>query len=111
MPLCIVEKNGRSAPVIICDVCLEPITDARDGNYEWISRTPGKSHVPCPLSFTHKKCSDEFERKNLDLIRQDALGSISNMELLCLPIYLGNNLNIDWKKAEQIAVDMSELIG
>lgn len=104
MPICMLEREGRSCPVVLCDVCMEVIAEAADGNYEWFPHR--NTAIPVPVSFTHKGCSQEFERQQAPM--QGGEGS-SSMELMCFPIYLGNNLKLDWSKAEQNARDMLDL--
>jgi len=107
MPICMVEQDGRSGPRVLCDVCMEVIVSADDGNYEWFPhQEASKSHIPVPVCFTHKRCSDQFERTQSPLHKGDYP---SNMELRCFPIYLGNALRLDWDKAKQHAFDMSDL--
>ena len=91
MPLEVRVRNGMCCPVVVCDHCGEVIEDAQEGNYEF----PLDGG---PVFFTHKgRCSLAFEEANGG---QDAWGV---MELSVLPIYLGNNLKLDWKKAKQWA--------
>ena len=103
MPICMVDKNGISAPIVLCDVCGEVITKAIDGNYEWVPREePSKRHIPVPVCFTHKRCSNEFERQHAPQ------GGVScNHELLYFPLYLGNNLELDWEMAKRYAGDIA----
>jgi hypothetical protein len=79
--------------VVVCDLCGKEITDARDGNCQWpmeAAERPGGAAV----FFTHKGCCHAFEEKN----RGPLWGAI---ELECLPIYLGNNLGLDWPQAKR----------
>jgi hypothetical protein len=77
-------------PVVVCDHCGEVIKDAKEGNYEFHAGGG-------PVFFTHKRCCRAFE---------EAYGGRRMWwwcSLECLPIYLGNNLKLDWEKAKQWA--------
>jgi hypothetical protein len=97
MPLIIREENNCSCPLVICDHCGQPITDARHGNYQW---RMGKkdSDFGNRIFFTHKKCCKAFEDDH-----KEAGFRWGAIELACFPIYLGNNLAIDWNQARHIA--------
>jgi hypothetical protein len=94
MPLRIrVKEDALHCPVVVCDLCGKEITDARDGNYQWkmvAAERPGGAVIV----FTHKRCCHAFEEKN----RAAMWGA---MEMECLPIYLGNNLRLDWPEAKR----------
>jgi hypothetical protein len=97
MPLIIENQRGRDCPVVVCDHCGRQIEDAKEGNYQWQHEGDNAGKI----FFTHKACCWAFESKSGE--REFWL----SMELTCLPIYLGNNLNLDWRKARSTA----ELLG
>jgi hypothetical protein len=101
MPLVIKAAGDVSKPVVICDHCGEEIAEARQGNYQWRMSDAGKG-IEGRVYFTHKHCCHAFEQVNPD----PCWGS---MELECLPVYLANNLGIDWKKANRTAGLMASM--
>lgn len=105
MPIKMVVRNDRTAPIVFCDYCEKPITDAHDGNYEWRGHTG--SDEPEPVFFTHKRCSQAFETANPDLGGKGGW-MWAAMELLVFPLYLANNLEIDPDEAKEHAVQMSQ---
>jgi hypothetical protein len=102
MPLQIKLEEGRDRPVIVCDHCGEEITDARDGNYQWKVSAEG-DRAEGHLYFTHKGCCRAFEAAN----RGDH--DWYAMELACLPIFLGNNLNLNWVEAKKQAAVLASI--
>jgi hypothetical protein len=88
MPLRIVSDGGIDRPLVSCDYCRHTIDDATDGNYQWI-------HGEGTLYFTHKQCCHAFE--------QARPGDWSADELQFLPLFLGNSLHVNWKKANSRA--------
>jgi hypothetical protein len=52
---------GRAYPVIVCDHCGKPITDAKDGNTVWReSRFSRNEEQFIPIYHTHKLCNWTF---------------------------------------------------
>ncbi|MBA5868015.1 MAG: hypothetical protein GDA67_15080 [Nitrospira sp. CR1.3] len=103
MPIRIIELNGKSAPVVICDVCNEQINHATKGNYEWVhgERDGAGSYI----FFTHKECSEKFRQKYPKA--NDA--HIHWCPLAAFPIYLGKNLELDWEEAMETATNFSDI--
>jgi hypothetical protein len=94
MPLVIRNVGSHDLPVIVCDYCGEQIQNAQEGNYQWRMRPDHPEANIHRIYFTHKKCCDAFETANH---HEDDWWAA--MELDCLPIYIGNNLELDWKAA------------
>ena len=81
-------EQGRDCPIVICDHCGKPITDARNGNCEW---PVGGG----PVSFTHKACCHAFDETH---------GGRKNwgyFELSYFSLYLDTNLHVDRKKQRE----------
>jgi hypothetical protein len=95
--LCIVDEKGRSCPQVFCDYCQERILTAREGNYQFLMGF--KSGERAEIFFTHKRCCHAFEQTH----PAPAGFFWGAMELKCLPIYLGNTLQLEWKKAKATA--------
>lgn len=98
----VVDRDQRLAPQIFCDHCGEQITDAKDGNYQWeydeqLKPTDGQVY------FTHKRCCLAFEHA------RGGRSGWAAMELCCLPVYMAANLRLDWKKAKELAAQMSAM--
>lgn len=87
-----VVENGKSCPVVLCDHCGERITGS--GNYQWL--ISAEQSRPAEVFFTHKRCCHAFEIAN-PAPEGTCWGA---MEIQAFPIYLGNNLKIDWKRAK-----------
>ena len=98
MPLQIKHAEGITMPIIICDFCHEQITDAKEGSYQF--RMPDEGEVINDIFFTHEKCCRAFEK-----LEPESLWSSVSLE--CLPIYLGNNLNLNLKQARETVKTMS----
>jgi hypothetical protein len=80
--------------MVFCDHCGKQIADAKSGNYEWQTDNQGQVKDGV-IYFTHKHCCLPFE---------DAHGgrpSFMCNELSIFPLFLGNNLALDWKKARE----------
>lgn len=92
MPLQIKHADGITMPIIICDFCHEQITDAKEGSYQF--RKPDKVGAINDIFFTHEKCGCAFEKLEPE-------GLWSSVPLECLPIYLGDNLNLNVKEARE----------
>jgi hypothetical protein len=103
MPLVIQDRDGRSCPVVVCDHCGREIADAKDGNYQWRMGL-NDSDFGSRVYFTHKGCCLAFE----DDHSEDGFvwGAI---DLPCLPVYLGNNLNLDWEEAHRSAETLGSI--
>jgi len=102
MPMVIRPEGQLDVPVILCDHCGKEIADAREGNYQWKMLPDGRS-ADRQLFFTHKRCCHAFEQANRGDFHWAA------MELQCLPIYLGNNLKLDWESAKKKADMLASL--
>lgn len=96
MPLRMRRDGSLDRPVIVCDHCGLEITDAKDGNYEW-QVDPSGQIKDGTIHFTHKRCCHPFEQANGDRLGWLAIG------LECLPVYLANNLQLDWDRAKKTA--------
>jgi hypothetical protein len=94
MPLLIQYTGPYAAPTVVCDHCGTPITDAKDGNYQWSHEVLGEG-VTAPMLFTHKACCRAFE--------QARGGSWGAIGLECLPFYLAHNLHVTWRTARTYA--------
>ncbi|MCC7023088.1 MAG: hypothetical protein IT338_09680 [Thermomicrobiales bacterium] len=96
MPLKIEMSPESVRPVVICDQCGEPITEARDGNYQWQAPwEPGMSRKF--VFFTHKGCNHAFEQA------RGGSGAWYAMELTELLPLLARGLEIDWDAAMRYA--------
>jgi hypothetical protein len=102
MPLRMKWEGGLYRPVIVCDHCGLEISDAEDGNYEWQVEQSG-AIVDGTIYFTHKRCCHPFEQANGG---RPAWFAIT---LECLPVFLANNLQVDWHRAEKTARLMATL--
>jgi hypothetical protein len=91
MPLAIRYEEALCVPIVICDHCGEEIRSAADGNYQWL----GRDDRPSRVYFTHKGCCHAFEKRHG--------GFWGAIDLQLLPVYLGNNLGIDWKESRRMA--------
>jgi len=100
MPLRIIAEGPYFAPRVVCDQCGQVITHAEDATYEF--RLDAISdHVGVPVYFTHKQCSQAFRHENP--------GPWGWTPLQCLPVFLGTNLELDWKEARRAARTFSRL--
>ncbi len=89
MTMRVVHEDGMCFPVVICDSCGNPITHATDGNYQWLVHMNGDTDGT--LFFTHKACCHTFE------MTHEHPNAVWYAEELCdLPLFLGNNLELDW---------------
>jgi hypothetical protein len=93
MPLEIKEEGGRYLPIAVCDQCYDEISDARDGNYQWLIEEDGRPWDG-RICFTHKRCCRAFEQTH-----PAGGGRWFAGPLECLPIYLENNLRLNRKEA------------
>jgi hypothetical protein len=95
MPLAIQFDGYQSCPIIVCDWCQRPITDARTGGYFWRSLSKDEGDTAplpfptrgdtMPLIFLHKgRCDERYGAQH---------GAPEAWEeLRQLPIYLARNL-------------------
>lgn len=99
----IVVVNQYSCPKIFCDWCQEEIESAAEGNYEWIAGIKTSAGWEYPdtseIYFTHKRCCHPFESANEHIMFGADM-------LECLPVYLGENLKLNWVKARKTALAM-----
>ena len=88
----VIQSNRVCAPQVFCDWCGERIEDARQGNFEWsdAKNDPEQGKV----LFAHKRCS-----RALQAARQITPGTWRTGELMFFPLFLGNNLNLNWEEA------------
>jgi hypothetical protein len=104
MPLTITLADGEYRPLVVCDHCGQEIADAREGNYQWRT-TPEGRPINGEVYFTHKRCCAAFEW----LHAGQPAWHWAWTELCCLPIYLGVNLQLDWREARELAQRLSQL--
>jgi hypothetical protein len=90
------DPEVRAYPKVFCDWCSEEITDAADGNFEWVMERDGRLQARCDVYFTHKRCSEAWGASMGHLT--DGL-FIGNMELAIFPVQLAGNLQLDWARA------------
>jgi hypothetical protein len=93
MPLVMRIKGRRSCPVAVCDFCGQEIEDAKDGNCQW-KMGEEEAGQGATLYFTHKKCCRAFEATN-----EAPLWGAQMLDHFL--VFLANNTNLDWKKAEK----------
>lgn len=101
MPIRIQHESGCFKPVVVCDHCDEPIEDAKEGNYQW--RVECGQPVDGQMFFTHKSCCRDFELAN-----GGRVGWFWT-SLDALPVFLANNLKVDWQKAADSARLFAEI--
>jgi len=95
----IVQKVGKRellCPVVFCDFCGKRIEDATEGTYEY-RREDASSPEGAEVKFVHKDCSRQFEAAHGKSI------AWYWDELQAFPVFLGNNLALDWKHARERA--------
>jgi hypothetical protein len=85
----------ESGPVVLCDQCGLRIADAKDGSYYW---APGEESVT-EVFFAHKRCDAAFQQEHPT---DDDLMWFSG-ELVDFPIFLGDNLSLNWGDARKHA--------
>lgn len=101
MPLLIHIHESKARPVVACDHCGKVIEEAREGNYEWKSKSDGSTDGQ--VFFTHKACCHPFEAANAGDYQWAAT------ELKFLPLFLSNNLKVDLEAAAESARRLSAL--
>jgi hypothetical protein len=98
------KSDGCACPVIVCDQCGEPITDAKDGNTVW--REPslnsrfgaGRFY---DIQHTHKTCNWFFMKRSFPE-PEDLSWRWMSHDLLTDLYWLLNNLRYDAKEAEPV---------
>jgi hypothetical protein len=90
-----VERGARDCPEVVCDACGKPIKDAESGNYMW-------RYGEGAVRFAHKgSCTVALEGAQP--------GHWGCDELQTFPIYLGNGLHLNWKKANGLVKILGNL--
>lgn len=74
-------RDGLDCPTVYCDVCGQPIRDARYGLYAWDNFNPGE-----PTMLHKGECDRRYEVAA-------GYGSHATEELSMLPVYLGRNMD------------------
>jgi len=87
-----VEEAETVCPVVLCDLCVQPIFDGDKALYLWQSHLCSEDKGS-RIYFIHEKCEDGFKQKwkGIELVVLD---------LRRFPVALGNNLNTDWRRCE-----------
>jgi len=69
-----IREDGSVWPMIVCDWCKTPITDAKDGRVLWreIGRNPLNARC-YPVYHTHKRCEDAFVENNKPSITEGVI--------------------------------------
>lgn len=107
MPLKIItDEHGNACPQVFCDWCGQRIERAADGNYQWVMWDNRKVVYEDAPIFTHKRCCWAFEHHNAAPHRH-----FGACDLQCLPIYLANNLELNWVSALKSSRIMSGFEG
>ena len=97
----IVFTEGRFAPQAFCDHCGERIEKAAEGNYEWHPTGDFEQGEVSEVYLIHKRCTQAFEQATG---RRPYTG-----ELTVFPVYLSNNLEIDWDEATEMVARSASL--
>lgn len=95
----------RSHPMFFCDQCDMPIDDAGLGLYVWNPDLDGPHYTegaPEETYIVHKGRCDRELAKRLGCDENKSM----SMEIQVLPIYLGNNMEINWQEARGVASDL-----
>jgi hypothetical protein len=87
MSLQIVQGRRTANPGIACDHCGQPITNGKDGNYQWRPTDEGETTT---VYFTHKRCCHAFEHLHP--------GPWCAIGLAWLLPFLAHNLAVDVKR-------------
>lgn len=90
--------DGRVCPLVFCDFCGHRIDG--EGNFGTGYFPDGHTIYGGRPSFTHKGCCEAFEE------RHDSELLWGWDEIEWLPVYLGQNLHIDWIKAGEAAASV-----
>jgi len=94
-----VQKVGKRellCPVVFCDFCGERIEYAAEGAYEY-KREDASRPEGAEVKFVHKKCCRMFEAAHGECV------AWYWDELQVFPVFLGNNLALDWECAHERA--------
>lgn len=97
MPLEVRSEKGRYPTVVVCDQCRGIIADGNEGMYCF---QVSESHLleDSTIHFLHKsKCFDQYIGPRGGRVRWRIV------PLECLPVYLGDNLKLDWDRARNSA--------
>jgi hypothetical protein len=104
MTLHIVTRRGRGAPCVSCDVCCEPIrVDLEGGNYRFAVYCDERD---TPVFFEHKRCTRVFDRMHP---LPDGAQCWAWGELQALPIWIGDVLHLNWRRAWQLAREIEHI--
>jgi len=82
-------REGRVGPVIYCDVCRQKITEAADGNAQWIFRGPWSEGSRFEVFFTHKQCCATFDQQH------GGEGGVGAEDLSTWLVFLSHALGFD----------------
>ena len=97
----LVTRQGRCAVCAFCDQCRKEITDAERAMYTW-KKDAQRQPITGDIIFLHKGACD----------RAFSVGNVKSEwswgELSWLPIYLGNNIGLDWDKTTASMVRFAE---
>jgi hypothetical protein len=96
----VVVKGSLACPAVFCDYCGRSIDSASEGTYEWVM---DEDWAPGDVFFTHRGCSRLFERAHPLPLGQTWGAS----PLGVFPLYLGNNLSVEWQEAQREAQSRS----
>jgi len=91
------QQKRQSCPIVVCDHCGQPITEATNGNYEWKMGGSG------PVYFTHKDCCREFEEAHGGTLAWNCCG------LGVFSIYLDANLRVNREKEMERAAMLAQI--
>jgi hypothetical protein len=97
MPIVMRHIEGRAATTMLCDRCGRGIDDAASAWYQWLEAPADR--FTGEVFFLHKSCVDSFEEAHPTASDE----AWANMELACFPIYVGNNISLDWDSAWELA--------
>jgi hypothetical protein len=100
MALRMVLEGDLFRPLVFCDHCGERIDDARDANAEYVRDAGGLRPLTGQVFFTHKVCSDAFERRH---------GDTGFEALDVFLVYLENNVRLRRGKALVTARRLAQL--
>ena len=89
--------TGQSRVAAFFDVCHREITDVETAGYAWDPEQARQPDGTPPVMFRMSKCDPEHRglTTNGDAFFWN--------EMVCLPVYLGENINVDWKRARRTA--------
>jgi len=87
-----VEGMETVCPVVLCDLCVQPIFDGDGALYVWQSHLCSEDKGS-RIYLIHGKCEDGFRQKWKGI-------ELTALDLRRFPVALGNNLNTDWLRCE-----------